>query len=78
MQPGHCQHCGSPDRSKQCRYSWYLANREAWIASGADAPCVLDDFESGMRRREKAFARRTLLLTVGLTALAVAAWYLGT
>lgn len=42
--PGPCEHCGSPDRSRQCRYEWYLPDREAWRESGADRPCDMDEY----------------------------------
>lgn len=48
--PGPCEHCGSPDRSRQCRYEWYLPNREEWRESGADRPCDMDEYAAEVTR----------------------------
>lgn len=68
MKPGPCEHCGSPDRSRQCRYSWYLPYREDWKKSGADAPCYCDDYAESEMRADGSLGRKILL---GLLLLVV-------
>lgn len=71
MKSGHCDHCGSPDRFKRCRYAWWLPNAADWKRSGADPPCVLDSFDESMARVDRGFHRR-LIVILAVIALAVA------
>jgi hypothetical protein len=77
MTPGPCQHCGSPDRARQCRYYWYLPYRDEWKRSGADAPCYGDDYAETEMRHVRSLNRKNLLLLLLLAGALVAAWRLG-
>lgn len=72
MRSGPCEHCGSPDRSRQCRWAWWLPYSADWKKSGADAPCYCDDYAEEEMRRDSALYRVIvfwLLLLVGVIGL---------
>lgn len=74
MRPGPCSHCGSPDRSRQCRYAWWLPDAADWKASGADAPCECDDYIEAVRRDESRFNRKALFLILLAVVVFAACW----
>ncbi len=76
LRPGPCEHCGSPDRSRQCRYDWYLPNRDDWKKSGADAPCYMDEYEEDQAKREPFWVRHPLVTFILTVLLFCVIWYI--
>lgn len=69
----HCKYCGSPSVGNPCWYdiSWPEAHRAAWIAGGADAPCVGEPYEKHPHRRAETIRVFVFLFSVSAVLVAI-------
>lgn len=71
MKSEPCPHCGSPDKSKQCRYTWYLPYKEDYIKSGADRPCYGDEYADDELQKDRKLERKLVIVVVTVFVLLV-------
>lgn len=68
ISPRACGHCRSPARGNPC---WWFIRHPSPAYSGADPPCVMDDYSDELDVRRRSDARTTIIAIAVIVIVAL-------